>query len=481
DLHVVPTLAFEGFGLVVLEAAACGTPSLVTDAGGLPEAIRGAPMSRVVAAGDAAELAEALADYVSPPREELRDWARASAWPIVAARHRRLYLDAGRPAAARPLRVVVLDHVAQLSGGEIALLRLLPHLKDVDVNVVLAEDGPLVGRLHREGISVQVLALGEATRALRKGAVGPRSIPPRAAWDFVVHLVRLTRLLRRQRPDVVHANSLKSGLYGGLAARAAGIPFVWHLHDRLDPDYLPPAATWLMRSAISRLATKVMTNSACTASTLPAGTEATVVPSALPQALPPAHRSTDAERLVFGIVGRLTPWKGQHVFLEAFARAFPDGEHNAVVIGAALFGEDGYARDLQALAARLGVADRVGFRGFREDIWAELAAIDVLVHASVTPEPFGQVVQEGMAVGLPVIAADAGGPAEFVRHGVTGLLVGRDDPEALAATMRLLAGDHELRRRLGTEARASCARFAPHLVAATVRAVYASAARREGG
>lgn len=129
DLNVVPTLAFEGFGLVVLEAAACGTTSLVTDSGGLPEAVVGAPGARVVAAGSVAALGAALVHHVAPPRDALRRWAEAAAWPVVAERHRRLYQDAHRPAVACPLRVVVLDHVAQLSGGEIALLRLLPHLK----------------------------------------------------------------------------------------------------------------------------------------------------------------------------------------------------------------------------------------------------------------------------------------------------------------------------------------------------------------
>ena len=476
DLNVVPTLAFEGFGLVVLEAAACGATSLVTDAGGLPEAVVDAPGARVVPAGSAAALGTALAQHTAPRRDELRGWALASAWPVVAERHRRLYQDANQPSAERSLRVVVLDHVAQLSGGEIALLRLLPHLTDVDVHVVLAEDGPLVGRLHRAGVSVQVLVLGEASRSLRKGAVGLGSLPARAVCDSVAHVARLTRLLRRQRPDVVHANSLKSGLYGGLAARAAGIPLVWHLHDRLDPDYLPRAAVRLMRWAISRLATDVIANSASTASTLPPGTAATVVPSALPAKLPTASEPEHTERVVFGIVGRLTPWKGQHVFLEAFARAFPEGDHEAVIVGAALFGEEQYARELEALAARLGIADRTHFRGFQEDVWAELAAIDVLVHASVIPEPFGQVVQEGMAVGLPVIAADAGGPAEFVERDVTGVLVRRGDPQALAASMQLLAGDLELRRRLGRAARASCGSFAPELVAAKVQAVYAAAA-----
>jgi len=478
DLNVVPTLAFEGFGLVVMEAAACGTASLVTDAGGLPEAVVGAPGSRVVAAGNVAGLGTTLAQHVAPPRDELRSWAQASAWPVVAERHRRIYDDAAKPSADRPLRVVVLDHVAQLSGGEIALLRLLPHLKDVAVHVVLAEDGPLVGCLHRAGVSVQVLPLGEASRALRKGAVGVRTLPIRAVWESVAHIVRLTRLLRRQRPDVVHANSLKSGLYGGIAARAVGIPLVWHLHDRLDPHYLPRAAVRLVRLAMRQLATEVIANSATTASTLPDGVSVTVVPSALPEVLPPAHEPRDAEHLVFGIVGRLTHWKGQHIFLEAFARAFPDGGHEAVLVGAALFGEEAYAGELEALAARLGIADRVRFRGFQDDVWAELAGVDVLVHASVIPEPFGQVVQEGMALGLPVIAADAGGPADFVERDVSGMLVPRDDPQALAAAMLRVADDVELRRRLGRAAGASCRKFAPETVAAGVQAVYVAAVDR---
>ncbi|MGI8622277.1 MAG: glycosyltransferase family 4 protein [Solirubrobacteraceae bacterium] len=89
DVNVVPTLAFEGFGLVVLEAAACGTPSLVTDAGGLPEAIRGAPGAQAVPAGDAQALRDALrvAASSASSRLALRTWAEEAAWPVVAERH----------------------------------------------------------------------------------------------------------------------------------------------------------------------------------------------------------------------------------------------------------------------------------------------------------------------------------------------------------------------------------------------------------
>ena len=122
------------------------------------------------------------------------------------------------------------------------------------------------------------------------------------------------------------------------------------------------------------------------------------------------------------MVGRVAPWKGQHVFLPAFARAFAGGSERAVIVGAAMFGatEADYGAGLQETASVLGIADRVDFRGFREDVWSELHQMDILVHASVTPEPFGQVIVEAMLAGVPVIASAAGGPGEIVTDNVDG-------------------------------------------------------------
>jgi glycosyltransferase involved in cell wall biosynthesis len=174
-----------------------------------------------------------------------------------------------------------------------------------------------------------------------------------------------------------------------------------------------------------------------------------------------------------GIIGRIAAWKGQDRFLSAFARAFPDGNEEAIVIGDALFEADqGYAASLSGLARKLGVADRVEFRGFREDIAAELARLDILVHASVTPEPFGQVVVEGMAAGVPVVAADAGGPAEIITDGVDGALYPIGDIDALAGTMRSLATNPSLRDRLGRGGQARAMEFTPARIGAQVVAIY---------
>jgi len=171
-------------------------------------------------------------------------------------------------------------------------------------------------------------------------------------------------------------------------------------------------------------------------------------------------------------VGRLTPWKGQHVLLEAMARAFPDGPEQAWLVGDAMFGETGYADRLRGLVTSLGLTGRVELRGFRQDVWPELAAVDVVVHASITPEPFGQVVIEGMAAGRPVVAANAGGPAEIVTDGVDGLLVPPDDVDALAAALRRLRDDGGLRDRLAAAGVATAARYTPAHTAERVLGVY---------
>jgi glycosyltransferase involved in cell wall biosynthesis len=407
-----------------------------------------------------------------PGRVAARRFAEQHGWPQLAARHLDLYkrLVAGDP--DRRLRVVFLDHVARLSGGEIAILRLLPHLQGVNAHVILAEQGLLAERLTQAGISVEVLPLSASTRDLRRDAVriGPGS--PAAALQTLGYAARLAVRLRRLRPDLVHTNSLKSGVYGGLAARAAGVPLLWHLRDRLAADYLPAPAVRMMRGAVAALADGVVANSASTLETLPrrARERGLVIPDSVEAAPRAPARNPDA--VTFGMLGRIAPWKGQDLFLRAFAAAFPGGRERAVLVGEPLFGEHDYERELHSLAAELGIEQRVEFRGFREDIWSELASFDVLVHASVIPEPFGQVVIEGMAAGLAVVAADEGGPADVIDDGRTGRLFTSRDQLSLAATMRALRDDPALRRRLGEAARGAAGEYHPGVLGARLERAY---------
>jgi glycosyltransferase involved in cell wall biosynthesis len=176
------------------------------------------------------------------------------------------------------------------------------------------------------------------------------------------------------------------------------------------------------------------------------------------------------------MVGRIAPWKGQHVFLEAFARAFGGGNEVAVVVGDAMFGEAevAYGRGLREMTQTLGIADRVEFAGFRRDVWAELARMDVFVHASVSPEPFGQVIVEAMLAGVPVIASAAGGPAEILTNGVDGLLYPPGDVDALVEALQQVRASVLVRNDLITNARVRARQFSPQTSARALMSLYRS-------
>jgi glycosyltransferase involved in cell wall biosynthesis len=376
------------------------------------------------------------------------------------------------------IRVVYLDHVARLSGGEIALARALPALLNlVDPHVILGEDGPLVQRLRDRSISVEVMPIPAAARDVRKDTVRPGALRLRSLAASAKYVLRLRKRLRELRPDLVHTNSLKSALYGGVAGRLAGVPVIWHIRDRIAPDYLPKAAVRLVRIASRILPTAVIANSFSTLQTLPELRRGvvvanTVVYDSIGETAPSAQNADHPFRVA--TVGRLAPWKGQNIFLDAFALAFPAGDSEAWIIGSAMFGEHDYATSLHAQAERLGISERIVFRGFQENVWAELAQIDTLVHCSVTPEPFGQVIIEGMAAGVPVIAADAGGPAEIITHDIDGLLTSPGDVEALAAALRRIHIDPLLRRRLVAGGLIIAAGYSPGRTADELVAVYTS-------
>lgn len=379
---------------------------------------------------------------------------------------------------SEPIRVVLVDHVARLSGAEIATLRLVRALGDrVEAHAVLGEDGPLVGALHEAGARVTVLPLAPEVRDLRRDDTADqgRRSTLRAAGGYAW---QLARQLRREQPDLVHTVSLKAALYGGLAGRLARRPVVWHIHDLVDPQHLPAPTVRAVRRASRRLPRLVMANSAATLASLGEAPRGRVVPNPVPEPRWTAAPAAGRIRTV-GMVGRIAPWKGQDLFLQAFAEAFPaPSRTRAVVAGAALFGEDEFDARLRSLARALQIRDRVDFLGHVDDVDLVLAELDALVHCSVLPEPFGQVIVEAMAAGVPVIAAAAGGPTEIVTDGVDGLLTASGDVGELAFALARLDYDPALRRRLSQGGFRRAASYSPANAADAVVQAYAEALRR---
>lgn len=274
-------------------------------------------------------------------------------------------------------------------------------------------------------------------RSLRLGIV-----PKTAAF-----IPQLRRDIRRIRPDIVHTNSLKADLLGGIAARLAGVKLVWHIHDRIAEDYLPAKMVWLLRNLCRRLPHAVIANSQATLNTLrlPPCKKAIIAYPGLPDPHPGQSPSTLAATTAEPpaesggkviMVGRISPWKGQDVFIRAAAivhKSRPNARFE--IVGSVLFGEDAYESEIRQLVQSLGLQDIVSFLGFRKDIPELIAASDLLVHASTTPEPFGQVVVQAMAAGKPVVATRGGGVMETVAEYETGFLVPMGNAPAMATAI----------------------------------------------
>jgi glycosyltransferase involved in cell wall biosynthesis len=358
--------------------------------------------------------------------------------------------------------VLYLDHTAQLSGGELALARLLGALdrSRVEPIVVLGEDGPLFAHLTtKHSIEAHVLPLDEKVRNVRRGRLGVGGLigQLRSFGTLWAYARRIGRFARERQPDLIYTNSLKSDFYGALAARLSGVPVIWHVRDRIEESYLPRPAVWLVRILARHLPACVVANSASTLATLrPSSRMRTAVIASgltrehIERCQGPRHANAVPH---VGIIGRLAEWKGQDVFLRAAAALLDAGVVARFrIVGSAMFGEEAFEQQLHQLAATLGVEGNVDFTGF-SDVPATLLSLDVLVHASTTPEPFGQVIIEGLAAGLPVVATNGGGAREIIDHGRTGLLVPMGDVAALAAALRRLLAEPEEARRLGAAGR----------------------------
>ena len=376
----------------------------------------------------------------------------------LVARHRGSDLGAGVLAAARGVRrglattpdrgpdragrdLLFLDQTGALGGGELALLDVVRPYRD-RCEVVLFDDGPFRERLEAEGVPVTVVRAGVGAVRRESGPARVLSTAPRLA----ALAARIAATARGR--SLVYANSQKALLVGAVAATSARVPLVFHLHDILVEQHFSRLNRRLSVVAANRCCRRVIADSEATARAFVAaggrsdlvevvhyGFEPVPVDN-VSDAVRASIRSQwgiDHDAFLVGHFGRLSPWKGQDVFLRALARC-PDAV--GMVVGAALFGEHEIEPGLRRLAADLGINDRVVFTGFQDDVLPLMAACDLTVHSSVAPEPFGRVIVESMLVGTPVVAAGVGGPLEIIDEGVTGWFTAPGD-------------DVELSKRLG--------------------------------
>lgn len=381
---------------------------------------------------------------------------------------------------SRTTKALFLAHTAAPSGAELATLRLLAELREsglIDVAQIYTEDGPMVERMRARGVETRVVRSAFDSRAMTIG-----SGPVRLVAGFIA-LLRLGWTLgaaaRELSADVLIAESTKALVMGAVATRRAGIPLVWQVHDRISVDYFGRLPTVVIQRLGRLVAHGYLANSRTTLRTLRIGHRPAVV------AYPGVELAEDIERAaqrapteaVLVAVGRLTPWKGQDVLLRAIA-AMKVRPRQIFLIGGTFFDEEPYQAELARMAQEFGLP--VTFTGHVDDPGAYLRDADILVHSSVLPEPFGQVVVEGMHAGCAVIASGPGGPAEIVEPGVDGLLVNGGDQRQLTTALDTLIADPALRTRLATAARTRAKDFDIEASARTVAAFLNSITQRNG-
>lgn len=387
-------------------------------------------------------------------------------------------------------RILYVEMAHAFGGSIVSLYQLLRGLdrERYEPVVLFYRPNPFVRRFEEAGAKVLVLKNAPALAAGtgRPAASAPRRrANPLAEWLAVLRQVgpgtlRLLRVIRQEGIDLVHGNDvLISNREAILAAALAGVPYISHVRafERL---------TWFDRWLARRAHTCIYISRAIADAHIAQGVPAergVVIYNALDPEEFATAESRDAVRArlglspahqVVGITGRLVAWKGHEVFLSAVAELAPERPAlRAVIAGDADPTEPAYLDYLKALAQELGIADRAIFAGYWERIVELLPALDVLVHCSVKPEPFGRVIIEGMAAGVPVVGANAGAVPEIITDGATGLLVPPGDVPALARAIRRLLDDALLAEALRQRAREHVRRhFSLEAHAAQVQAVY---------
>jgi glycosyltransferase involved in cell wall biosynthesis len=365
------------------------------------------------------------------------------------------------------VRVLALGHTAELGGAEIGLANMARHLP-ADLRVVLLEDGPLVHRLQAAGSPVEVCDLN--------AALAP---PLRSAAD----LTRRARALRELRrvildrveshgADVVLLNTLRVTRLVAACALPPRVRVVTMLRDGLGPPHLSRRDAVVDQVAVNAVSRAVVANSAWTRSRLTTRRPAFVVPPFLAADLfetPPAPDGDPHELRVL-MLGRMAHWKGQLLGLRALAACRTARRLRVTVAGGAWFGETGQQEKVRRFA-REHPELHVDVPGHVDDVLPLIDRHDVLLHTSLLPEPFGQVVVQGMARGRVVVAADGGGPAEVIESGRNGLLYRMGCEDELTRTLERVAAVGEPLTALRERARDTARRYHPHRTGAALRDV----------
>ncbi|MGD0678769.1 MAG: glycosyltransferase family 4 protein [Polyangiaceae bacterium] len=400
------------------------------------------------------------------------------------------------------MRVLFLSPVGNLGGAERSLMDLAAsmraHSSAIELGLLLGGDGPLVDRASALGMRVFHESFGDRLAQLGDSellAQGPRAVAATcnvalgAAVDAAKYIQRLDAVIREFEPSVVHSNGIKMHLVAAMARNR--VPLIWHIRDFIGGRPVVSRAMALCasradeaiaisnavakdaRRVLPRVRSTVIHNAIDTSVFSPHGATAKLDALARLEEPPPGT-------VRVGLVATYARWKGHDLFLRAarLAKAQVPNVRFYVVGGpiyaalASQFAED----ELRTLSETLGLNGSVAFVPFQERVEEVYRALDVVVHTSSRPEPFGRAIAEAMATGRAVLASREGGSAELFSDGFDAVGVTPRDEVALAESIARLVVDPNRRAQLGERARASAVRrFSRERLASDVLRVYSRA------
>ena len=356
--------------------------------------------------------------------------------------------------------ILFLDQSGELGGAELCLADLAEFCRDRSA-VLLFQDGPFAGLLRAKNVPVIIATLPQVAVRVNKSAGVSAYLCAVPAIGLLIY-----RAMKSAKDfELLYANTAKALVVAAMLAFLLRKKFCFHLHDIVNSDHFSAINRRLIVTLANR-AQAVVANSQATAEAYKsAGGKNRRIRVVHNGFKPFDFRSGSSTRPtgtrcgteagnspVVGLFGRITPWKGQHVFIKALVE-LPDVR--GLIVGDALFTREdrSYAQELRDLVAHLRIADRIHFTGFCPDILPLLLSVDVVAHCSTSPEPFGRVIVEAMLAGRPVIATRAGGAMEIVSDNQTGLLVEPGDSHALAAAIQRLLENREFAAEMGRAAK----------------------------
>lgn len=512
DLVLMPTHELEGFGLVTVEALACGTPVLGTPVGAIPEVLARLDKELLAAGSDPDSLALAITRILSRFREQPGEWDRLSLkgrtlvtedynWSKHTEQLDALLQEAcGRASRSSRAGVMVprrvMHVITRLDRGGSAQNTMITALGQDRTRFEPLVVAGHAGQWDDQGGDQ---ATDQSRQRLESSGVRCLLIPTltREVHPFkdLATLWTLITILRREKPALVHTHTSKAGVLGRLAAWMAGVPVVVHTpHGHIFYGHFGPVASWIFLQVERLLARGTAHLIALTESErdehLAEGVgqadRFSVVPSGIDLerfrcmvgrfGRRPAGMNCPSDAIVVGSVGWLTEVKGHKFLIEALARLKPQHPRLHVVI----LGSGRLREPYLALAEQLGVGNAVHLLGERQDVPDCLAAMDLFVLPSLN-EGMGRALVEAMAAGRPVIASNVGGIPAIVEDQRTGLLVPPGDVVALAEAIEELLAQPDRAKAMGVAASHSIgAKFGAQSMVQAVEAVYETALAKGG-